>query len=129
LKSSAIVNLLVSLVFTGTPVFSQHQNKVVEWSKSPIGSNNETVAASLLLFRQIDGVEIEDIAVEGKSIIVGKPFAATDDWLKSFTVRVRNKSDQRLVTVQITLILPEMNAQSPDIVFCYGCAVAEKEAV
>lgn len=128
MKSSAIVNLLVSLVFAGTPVFSQNQNKVVEWSKSPIGSNNETVAASLQLFRQIDSVEIEDIAVEGKSIIVGKPFAAADDWLKSLTFRVRNNSEQRLLRVQITLILPEMNAQSPDIVFCYGCAVAEREA-
>ena len=72
-------------------------------------------------------VEIEEIAVDGKSIIVGEPFAAADDWLKSLTVRVRNISGQRLVRVQITLVLPEMNAQSPDIVFCYGCAAAEKE--
>jgi hypothetical protein len=53
----SLVNLLAPLVFTITPVFSQSQNKVVEWSKSPIGSQNETAAANLQLFRQIDGVE------------------------------------------------------------------------
>ncbi|MEK6283662.1 MAG: hypothetical protein AABN95_25185 [Acidobacteriota bacterium] len=123
----AVVNLLASVVFPVTPAFSQNHDNVIEWSKSPIGSNNERVAASLQLVRQIDGVEIEDIAVEGKSITVGKPFAAADDWLKTITFRVRNISGRRLVSVQITVVLPEMNNRSPDVVFCYGCALAEKE--
>lgn len=127
LFSFAVVNLLASLALTATPVCSQTQNRVIEWSKSPVGSNNETAAANLQLFRQIEAVEIEDFAVDGKSITVGKPFPAADDWLKTFTVRVRNISGQRLVRVQITLVLPEMSHGSPDIVFCYGCAAPERE--
>ena len=65
--------------------------------------------------------------VNGKSITLGEPFAAADDWLKTFTVRVRNISGERLVSAQVTLVLPEMGLGSPDIVFCYGCAAAEKE--
>lgn len=42
--SSAVVNFLVLLVLTVAPVFPQNQNKVIEWSKSPIGSKNETAA-------------------------------------------------------------------------------------
>ena len=123
---SALVKAL-ALVFCGvTLVSAQTQNKVVEWSKSPIGSNKvETAAADLKLSRQIDGVEIEDIGVASKSVIIGEPFAADDDWLKSFTVRVKNISAQRLVAVQITLVLPAMSYESPDIVFCYGCAKSE----
>jgi hypothetical protein len=127
LLSCAVATLLVSLVFTVTPLFSQTQNKVVEWSKSPIGSHNEKAAVGLQLFPQIDGVEIEDFTVAGKSITAGEPFAAGNDWLKSFTVRVKNISNQRLVKVQMTLVLPEMNFHSPDMVFCYGCAAAENE--
>jgi hypothetical protein len=126
ISPAAVVRLVASIVFAVAPVFSQTQNKVIEWSTSPIGSNHET-ARNLLLSRQIDGVEIEDMAVDGKSIIVGEPFAAGDDWLKTFTVRLKNISGQRLVSAQITLVLPEMGVESPDIVFCYGCVAIEKE--
>ena len=126
---SDIVTLLLSLAFTVTPAFSQSQSKVVGWSKSPIGRNNEKTSGSLQLYPKIDGVEIEDFAVDAKSIIIGEPFSAGDDWLRSFSVRVRNISDQRLLKVQITLVLPEMDSESPDVVFCYGCAGAEKDKV
>ncbi len=124
--SRAVLSLLTSLVVTATPALSQTQNKVIEWSKSPIGSNNERVAANLKLFRQIEGLEIEDFTVDGNSITVNEPFAAAEDWLESITIRVRNISDQPLVSVQITLVLPEMGG-SPDIVFCYGCSAVEKK--
>ncbi len=126
LFSQAIVTVLGLLVFAATTDYSQTQNKVIVWSKSPIGSHNETTPPDVKLFPQIDGVEIEEIAVGGKSRIVGEGFAADDDWLKTITVRVKNISSQRLISVQITLVLPEMG-QSPDIPLCYGCAAAEKE--
>lgn len=116
---------VVIYLFAALPCFAQTP-KVVEWSKSPIRGNQEKIAANLRLFRQIEDVEIEDLLVAGRSITIGEPFAAPDDWLKSFTVRVKNISDQPLVMVQITLVLPEMGAGSPDVVFCYGCAEAQK---
>lgn len=127
IHSSAVINLLTSAVLTVAPFALQSENKVVEWSTSPIGSNNERTGTNLQLFRQIGGVEIEDIAVDGKSIIVGEPFTAEEDWLKTLTIRVKNISGQRLVSVQVTVVLPQMGVASPDVVFCYGCAESERE--
>jgi hypothetical protein len=77
--------------------------------------------------QQIDGVEIEDIVVAGKSQIVGEAFTADDHWLRTVTFRVRNVSGLKLVRIQITVVLLEMGNESPDVVFCYGCAPAERE--
>ena len=104
----------------------QTQNKIIQWAKSPVGSNNEQVAPSLTLFRQIDAVEIEDIVVDGKPVVIGETFAAREDWLKTLTVRVKNVSNQRLVTIQLTLVIPEIDPFSPQVIYCYGCAENEK---
>lgn len=124
---SAMLKLLSSLLIAVAPVVCQSQNKVIAWSKSPIGSNNEVAAPDLKMFPSIDGVEIEEILVDGKPIIIGQAFVAGDDWLKTITVRVKNVSGERLVRLQLTVVLPEMGPGSPDVVLCYGCAAAEKE--
>jgi hypothetical protein len=105
---------------------SQAHNKLVEWTSRPIGSNNERVAAGTQLFQRLDSIEIEDVSAEGKSIAIGQGFAAEDDWLRSLAVRVKNVSGQQVSAIQVTLILPEMDHSSPDIVYCYGCAPAER---
>jgi len=74
---------------------------------------------------QIDGIEIQGFAVGGKSITLGEPFAADDDWLRDFTVRVRNISQERLLSIQLDLHLSEMIV-SPQVVFCYPCTAADK---
>ncbi len=122
-----MLKLLALFLVTVTFAFAQTPKKVVEWSKSPIGSNNEIVSENLKLFRQIDGVEIEGVMVDNKPITLGEHFVATDDWLKSLVFRVKNISSQKLLSVQLTMILPQLGPGSPDVVFCYGCAPEEKE--
>jgi hypothetical protein len=56
---------------------------------------------------QFDTLEIEEILVEGKPIIMGQPFDASDDWLKHITIRVKNISDQRFSFIQVDLIFPQ----------------------
>lgn len=119
------VNLLCSFVFANPPVVFQIPDKVVEWSKTRAGSYPETTAPGIQSFRQIDGIEIEEIAVNGKAVTVGKPFAADDDWLKNLTVRVKNTSSQPLTAVQLTLVLPELRIP-PQIAYCYPSSDAEK---
>ena len=121
---SAVIFMVSSFALVVQPTFSQPINRVVVWSKSPTGSLNERVAPQLQLFREVDGVEIQDILVEGKSITVGELFAADDDWLKTLTFRIKNISEQRLERIQISLVLPDMGQNSPDIPFCYGCSTA-----
>jgi len=69
-------------------------------------------------FAQFDTLEIEEILVEGKPIIIGQPFNASDDWLKHITIRVKNISDQRFSFIQLTLILPQIKFV-PDIPVFY----------
>jgi len=67
------------------------QNKFIVWPKepgrrirpagTPGGQSN-----ALALF---ESFEIEDILVEGKPIIIGQPFSASDDWLNDITVRIQ----------------------------------------
>jgi len=122
---SAICAPLLGLLLI-TPGFSQNQNKVLEWSKSPVGSMNERYGPNIQLFKQIDGIEIEDILLGDKSIRMGEPFGADIDWIRNITFRVKNISGGQLMGIQVTVILPEMNT-SPQIVFIAGCAHSENQ--
>ena len=124
----ALLTVLASVVIAIAASPPQTQNKTIEWSKSPVGSNRETVAPSLQLFRQIDDVQIEQILADGKPVNIGEPFVGRDDnWLKTITIRVKNLSYQHLKTVQLTLILPKLYPGSPQVIYCYGCAEVERE--
>jgi hypothetical protein len=123
----ALVALLALVLLPANLVFSQSPSRTIQWAKSPIGSNKEKTGPSLQWLQQIDGVEIEDVTVAGKSQIIGESFIADNDWLRTLTFRVKNVSDLKLVRIQMTLVLLEMANESPDLAFCYGCAAAEKE--
>ena len=123
---SAVITVLASLVVTVTSASSQTSNKVIEWSKSPLGRSEDGIKGNTRSFRQIEGVEIEVIAVNGNSITVSEPFPASDDWFRKITFRVRNISGQRFNSIQITVVLPEMANASPDVPFCYGCDAIER---
>src|ERR1044072_526549 len=103
-----------------SPAFSQSSNKVLEWSKFPIGNYNATSAPDMELSKQINGIEIEEIRVDGKSIVIGEPFAADVDWLQHLTFLVKNVSSEQVMAIQIGLRLPEVN-RSPQVVFIAGC--------
>lgn len=111
--------LLLALLAV-TPAFSQTPNKMVEWSKFPVGGGSERAAADIQLSKQIDGIEIEDVLVAGKSITIGEPFVADVDWIKNITFRVKNVSNEQLMAIQIGITLPEVS-KSPYVVFASGC--------
>jgi hypothetical protein len=60
---------------------------------------------------QFDTLEIEDILVEGQSIIMGQPFDAGDDWLKHITIRLKNISEQRFSFIQVDLVFPQIRGK------------------
>jgi hypothetical protein len=127
LPISQLVKSIATLLLITVSGFPQdRQLKVIEWSKSPINSKTRT-AANLLSSDQIEGLEIEDISVEGRPVAIGQGFAAGDDWLETITFRVKNISGQRLKAVQMMIVLPEISHDGPDIVYCYGCLKAERE--
>jgi hypothetical protein len=91
------------LLLVASPAFSQSQSKVVQWSGNFSGSYHPKTAPEVQWFSQIDGLEIQGFAVGGKSITMREPFAADDDWLRDFTVRVKNVSQQTLLSIQLDL--------------------------
>jgi len=108
-------------VLTVTSVFSQSKNRIVQWSEPPVSNRNTTGSGDTQVLAQIEALEINDIAVAGKSITIGQFFATDDEWLKSLTVRVKNVSSQSISGAQMNLFLPEIMPGGPLVTLCYGC--------
>lgn len=96
------------LIFTESGA-AQNQQKVLQWSYHPVGSHHERTSAPLQIFKQLDVIEIQSVNLGGKSITIGEPFLADEDWLRDLTFRVKNVSDKELMGIQVTLILPELD--------------------
>ena len=115
----------VLLMVTALPVASQ--SKFIVWPKEP-GRRIRPAGipgGQANALAQFDAFEIEEILVEGKPIIIGQPFAASEDWLNDITIRIKNISQQTFATIQMTLVLPEIG-RGPDIPVCYGCAADQR---
>jgi hypothetical protein len=118
---------LAALLFCAASLgFSQTQNKTLDWGEHPL-RKYERVAEGIQLVQQIEGIEIEDFTVAGKPITIGQAVSADDDWLKNLVVRVKNIWGRQVALIQISLTLPELEGNSPYVVYCYGCDLAEKE--
>ncbi|MCA1567838.1 MAG: hypothetical protein LC803_19765 [Acidobacteria bacterium] len=52
-------------------------------------------------------LEVVNILVKKKSVALGQPFVADDDWMRNLKVRVRNISRQPIVHVWLHFSLPE----------------------
>jgi hypothetical protein len=116
-----VMALLAVVLLPVTSVFSQGKNRIVQWSEIPISNSNTKGQGTTEVLAQIDALQINDIAVGGKSITIGQFFAADDEWLKSLTIRVKNVSSQSISTVQMNLLLPEIMPGGPLVTLCYGC--------
>lgn len=112
--------LCVWLLIVAASATAQNQHKVLQWSDHPLGSHHEITEPPHKLFKQIDSIEIQDITLRGKSITIGQPFLADDNWLRDLVFRVKNTSVQELVAIQITLRLPEVK-KPPQVPYVGGC--------
>jgi hypothetical protein len=103
------------------------QSKFIVWRKEPGRGIKPagTPGGQSNALAQFDSFEIEDITVEGKSIIMSQPFSASDDWLNAITVRIKNISQQKFQMIQMTLGLPEIMG-GPIIPVCFGCALEDR---
>jgi hypothetical protein len=116
---SFLIGLIVLATLIAPSVLAQSQQKSIEWSSTPLSSHGVKATPGTHAFDQLDGIEIEDITVNGQSIIIGQPFSAGDDWLGGIAFKVKNVSGQWLAAIQLDLVLPEMN-HTVGIPFVYG---------
>ena len=113
--------ILAFVVAATASVFSQNKNRTVQWAEIPWSNRNLVGAPGTEVLAQVEVLEVKDISVAGKSITIGEPFAADDNWITNITLRVKNISDQSFSTIQIDLILPEITDGGPLVPLCYGC--------
>jgi hypothetical protein len=130
LKDLGMTQLARSAFFMLALAFCQPiaaQSKIIVWPKEPghLIRPAGTPGGQANALVQFDSFQIEEILVEGKPVIIGQVFNASDDWLNDITIRIRNISQQKLATIQMTLILPEIKF-GPEIPICYGCAADQR---
>lgn len=118
-----VVAVAACVMFHAVPA----QSKFIVWPKEPGRRIRPagTPGGQANALAQFDAFEIKEILVEGKSVTIGQPFTASDDWLNDITIRIKNISQQTFATIQMTLVLPEIK-RGPDIPVCYGCAADQR---
>ena len=118
---AALIRVGAFILFATTTLFSQSKERTLQWAEIPISNRNTMSAVGSQVLAQIESLEIKDISVAGKSITMGQPFAADDNWITSLTIRVKNISSQNFSSIQLDMILPEITDGGPLIPVCYGC--------
>ena len=120
MKVALSIRIAVFVLLATTSVFSQSKERTLRWAEIPISNRNTVSAvAGSQVMAQIESLEIKDISVAGKSITIGQPFAADDNWITSLTMRVKNISDQNFKSIQINMFLPEIMPGGPLVSFFY----------
>ena len=119
MKTALSIRIAAVVMLATTSVFSQDKNRTLQWAEIPINNRNTVSAVGSQVLAQIESLEIKDISVAGKSIAMGQPFAADDNWVTSLTMRVKNISDQNFKSIQINMFLPEIMPGGPLVSFFY----------
>jgi hypothetical protein len=87
--------------------FGQGQERTIEWHPGTAigpmvkGADGSSMAADFM------ALEIVNISVAGESVSLGQPFLAGADWMKGFSIRVKNISAKRIVGARLDFSLPE----------------------
>ena len=101
---------LLLTLFPPAVAVGQESAKTLIWEDH---ANINTGRVDLPWSRRIDEIELEDILIDGRSILIGEPFVGD---IRNLVFRVKNISDGPVGFIQITLILPEIK-HSPQIPF------------
>lgn len=113
-----ILGLIILVVLVSQ--FAYSQQRMVHWPEHPIKPGN-TKSNEAEVLEQIDMVEITGVTAGGKSIMLGQPFEADDEWLKTLSVRIKNVSQVSISKVQMNFFLPQLMPGGPLVALCYGC--------
>ena len=113
---------LLWILLTASVALGQEVAKTLEWydHRNPNDGSLNPIWA-----KRIEAVELEDISLDGKSMLVGEPFLGD---IRRFIFRVKNISDKPIGFVQVTLTLPEIKDGGPQIPFVLPRANGNKAA-
>lgn len=94
---------------------AQGTGRIIEWPPldNPLG-NVVSGENGKMIPTDIKALEIVFISADGNRVTPGESFTAQDDWLKTFTVRVKNTSGRSIQAIRLHFGLPE--AKSGDAI-------------
>ena len=101
--------LIAALVlFSYSHIRAQDTERIVEWPtvENPLG-NVIAGEGGKYVPTGMNALEIVFISAQGKRITPGVAFTAQEEWLKTFTVRVKNTSDRPIAAIRLHFGLPE----------------------
>lgn len=105
----SIAPVLVLMLFA-VSITAQEPGKTLQWANHASPNDGRVPEA---FARRIDEIELEDIRIDGRSILIGEPFVGD---FRDLSFRVKNVSDKPIGFIQITVTLPEV-AAPPQIPF------------
>ncbi|MGH9946950.1 MAG: hypothetical protein ACRD6X_07125 [Pyrinomonadaceae bacterium] len=85
-------------------------NKVIDWpsavtEQAYIGTTGVPQTATTE-----KGLEIVEFKVDGNAVMPGRPFSAEGEWLRTFSVTVKNVSGQQISSIRLYFVLPEVKS-------------------
>jgi len=106
-RYAGFVLLVILLSLIGTA--AQESPKVLDWGDHANLQCRSVAPGSKALYE----IELEDILIDGRSVLVGEPFVGD---VRDLVFRVKNISDTPQGFIQITVVLPEVK-RPPEIPF------------
>lgn len=87
----------------------EQQQRIIEWPPPPGKLIGPAIKGpdGKLIASEIVAVEIIAVVAGNQTVSIGQPFTAGNEWLRSFSVRMKNISDKPIVGARIDFGMPE----------------------
>jgi hypothetical protein len=102
----------IILLLCVTPALAQAPDGVVLWPENTMGRLRQNQVANMRLAEVDTPIEITNVAVNGKTIIIGESFATSDNWIRNLTVRVKNISGQPIKSIDMSISFPDVRTSN-----------------
>ena len=114
---SYFVIFVISVFLGQIPTLGQAKDRIIEYPIFPVGFIEQAERINPSGLKNV--LEIVDVKVAGRSITIGKPFSAEEDWLKSLVFRMKNTSERSITGARIHFGLPETKTDDKQLAFSF----------
>jgi hypothetical protein len=108
---TSIIRVIALSVMIVAPCVAvgQERERVIDWEVEKPNLSPQIKVGTEPFFKPTDleALAIIGIFLDKKSVTMGQPFTAADDWLKGFKMRVKNISGKTIVRASFDFSFPE----------------------
>jgi hypothetical protein len=100
------------------PALSQTKDKIIEYPVFAPGQL-DSAEKGLNPFGLKEVLELTNVTVAGRSIVIGQPFSAQEEWVKNLVFKMKNVSGKSIVGARIHFGLPETKTENNMLGFSF----------